>query len=122
MRWVFRLHHHIADVVAKCDLSSRSALYHNVLVSGGTTCFDGFDGRLECELKALLATDVAQAAADTCRVRAEQEMRETEKETERRGNRKDMARPCFGGGGGGGGRHPSKFLDDAMKVCCNRHR
>ena len=39
------------DCVARCDISDRPTLYNNVIVSGGTTCFPGFDDRLQQELR-----------------------------------------------------------------------
>jgi len=41
------------DSIMKCDVDIRKDLYGNVVLSGGTTMFEGIDARMEKELKAL---------------------------------------------------------------------
>jgi len=41
------------DSIMKCDIDVRRDLYSNIVLSGGTTMFDGLDARMEKEIKAL---------------------------------------------------------------------
>jgi actin len=41
------------DSIMKCDIYIRKDLYGNIVLSGGTTMFDGIDARKEKEIKAL---------------------------------------------------------------------
>jgi actin-related protein len=41
------------DSIMKCDVDIRKDLYGNIVLSGGTTMFDGIDARMEKEIKAL---------------------------------------------------------------------
>lgn len=45
--------------VMKCDLDIRRDLLGNVVLSGGSTMFDGFDRRMQHELKQLAPSSVA---------------------------------------------------------------
>jgi len=40
------------DSIMKCDVDIRKDLYGNIVLSGGTTMFDGIDARMEKEIKA----------------------------------------------------------------------
>jgi actin len=46
------------DSIQKCDIDIRKDLYTNVVLSGGTTMFNGIDKRLEKELTALAPASV----------------------------------------------------------------
>jgi actin beta/gamma 1 len=41
------------DSIMKCDVDIRKDLYGNIVLSGGTTMFEGIDARMEKEIKAL---------------------------------------------------------------------
>jgi len=41
------------DSIMKCDVDIRKDLYGNIVLSGGTTMFEGIDNRMEKEIKAL---------------------------------------------------------------------
>jgi len=41
------------DSIMKCDVDIRKDLYGNIVLSGGTTMFEGIDDRMEKEIKAL---------------------------------------------------------------------
>ena len=45
------LHAHILAAVEQCDVHSRTALLGNVLLAGGSTCFPGFEARLQVRTK-----------------------------------------------------------------------
>ena len=47
------IHNLIHNTVQKCDIDVRRDLYHNCLLSGGSTCFEGLPQRLLRELQAL---------------------------------------------------------------------
>ena len=46
------IHEHIAEAISACDQTDRMELYHNVVIAGGTSCFQGFEDRLSDELTA----------------------------------------------------------------------
>lgn len=48
------LHRHIYQSVLKCDVDHRKELYHNVILAGGNTMFEGLSERLWFELKNLV--------------------------------------------------------------------
>ncbi|THD28202.1 Actin alpha anomalous [Fasciola hepatica] len=48
----------VYESIMKCDISTRRDLYANVLLSGGSTMFRGFDKRLSIELEALSPSTV----------------------------------------------------------------
>jgi len=41
------------DSIFKCDIDIRKDMYENIVLSGGTTVFNGIDARLEKEITAL---------------------------------------------------------------------
>ncbi|KAJ3426420.1 actin indirect flight muscle-related [Anaeramoeba flamelloides] len=47
------IHQSVFDSINKCDSCIQSTLYKNIILSGGTTLFDGISERLEKELKTL---------------------------------------------------------------------
>merc|ERR1719316_944176 len=47
------IHRTVYDSIMKCDVDIRKDLYENVVMSGGSTMFEGIDKRLEKELQAL---------------------------------------------------------------------
>jgi len=47
------IHKTVYDSIMKCDVDIRKDLYENVVMSGGSTMFEGIDKRLEKELTAL---------------------------------------------------------------------
>jgi actin len=47
------IHQATYNCVAACDIDTRSALFNNIVLSGGTTLFPGIEKRLEKEVKAL---------------------------------------------------------------------
>jgi len=47
------VHQTTYDSIMKCDVDIRKDLYGNIVLSGGTTMFEGVDGRMEKEIKAL---------------------------------------------------------------------
>jgi len=47
------IHKTVYDSIMKCDVDIRKDLYENVVMSGGSTMFEGIDTRLEKELTAL---------------------------------------------------------------------
>merc|ERR1719343_71315 len=47
------IHRTVYDSIMKCDVDIRKDLYENVVMSGGSTMFEGIDVRLEKELTAL---------------------------------------------------------------------
>jgi len=50
------LQHLSFKTIMSCDLDIRRDLFENVVLSGGTTCFRGFDSRLQKELTSLAST------------------------------------------------------------------
>jgi len=54
---VIGIHKIIANTIASCDLSVRAGLYESIVLSGGTTCFEGLPERLTNEVKALVPAD-----------------------------------------------------------------
>ena len=47
------IHRTTFDSIMKCDVDIRKDLYNNIVLSGGTTMFDGIADRMEKEIKAL---------------------------------------------------------------------
>jgi actin-related protein len=47
------IHQTTYDSIMKCDVDIRKDLYGNIVLSGGTTMFEGIDNRMEKEIKAL---------------------------------------------------------------------
>jgi actin beta/gamma 1 len=47
------IHKTTYDSIMKCDVDIRKDLYGNIVLSGGTTMFEGIDARMEKEIKAL---------------------------------------------------------------------
>jgi len=47
------VHQTTFDSIMKCDVDIRKDLYGNIVLSGGTTMFDGVAERMEKEIKAL---------------------------------------------------------------------
>lgn len=47
------IHHLTHDSIQKCDVDIRKDLYMNVVLSGGTTMYDGLNDRLNKEMAAL---------------------------------------------------------------------
>jgi len=47
------IHQTTYDSIMKCDVDIRKDLYANIVLSGGTTMFEGIDTRMEKEIKAL---------------------------------------------------------------------
>jgi actin-related protein len=47
------IHKTTYDSIMKCDVDIRKDLYGNIVLSGGTTMFEGIDNRMEKEIKAL---------------------------------------------------------------------
>ena len=47
------IHKVLFDSIMKCDIDTRKDLYANIVLSGGTTMFEGFADRLENEITAL---------------------------------------------------------------------
>jgi len=47
------IHQTTYDSIMKCDVDIRKDLYGNIVLSGGTTMFEGIDARMEKEIKAL---------------------------------------------------------------------
>jgi len=47
------VHQTTYDSIMKCDVDIRKDLYGNIVLSGGTTMFEGIDTRMEKEIKAL---------------------------------------------------------------------
>jgi len=49
------IHHLLFKSTMSCDLDVRRDLFNNIVLSGGSTCFNGFSQRLDRELKQLTA-------------------------------------------------------------------
>jgi len=54
---VIGIHKIIANTIASCDINLRASLYESIVLSGGTTCFEGLPDRLTKEVKALVPPD-----------------------------------------------------------------
>jgi len=52
------VHELTAKCVQTCDIDLRMSLYHNIVLSGGTTLYKGFDTRLRSELQKLAPRSV----------------------------------------------------------------
>eukprot|EP01132_Coremiostelium_polycephalum_P003573 gene3573-4452_t len=50
------IHHLVNDSINSCDIDIRKDLYHNIVLSGGSTTPKGFETRLEKELKYLVSS------------------------------------------------------------------
>jgi actin beta/gamma 1 len=48
------IHEHVFNTIAKCDIDLRHDLYQNIVLSGGTTMFNGISERMHKELTALV--------------------------------------------------------------------
>jgi actin-related protein len=46
------VHQTTYDSIMKCEVDIRKDLYGNIVLSGGTTMFEGIDARMEKEIKA----------------------------------------------------------------------
>jgi len=53
------IHQQIFDTITACDIDLRRDLFHNVVLSGGTTMFPGISDRITKELNQLVPTSVA---------------------------------------------------------------
>lgn len=62
------IHEHIAEAISSCDQTDRPELYANIVIAGGSTCFDGFEKRLEAELRRYVQDNVSSQAARQCHV------------------------------------------------------
>ena len=62
------IHEHIAEAISSCDQTDRPELYANIVIAGGSTCFDGFEKRLEAELRRYVQENVSSQAARQCHV------------------------------------------------------
>jgi len=47
------IHQCLVNSIQRSDMDLRSILYDNIILAGGTTCFEGFGNRLLKEIKAL---------------------------------------------------------------------
>lgn len=52
------IHELLHDTIQKCDIDLRKELYNNIVLSGGTTMYDGINERLTKELDVLSASKV----------------------------------------------------------------
>lgn len=43
-------HHLVNDTICKCDIDVRRELYNNIVLSGGTSMFEGMQARLQKEI------------------------------------------------------------------------
>eukprot|EP01006_Ploeotia_vitrea_P043155 TRINITY_DN66696_c1_g3_i3.p1 TRINITY_DN66696_c1_g3~~TRINITY_DN66696_c1_g3_i3.p1 ORF type:complete len:384 (-),score=37.71 TRINITY_DN66696_c1_g3_i3:180-1331(-) len=50
------MHHLVAESISKCDIDMRKDLWNNVVLSGGTTMFEGIEDRMKFELDTLAPT------------------------------------------------------------------
>jgi actin-related protein len=55
---VLGIHEQLNKSINKCDIDIRRDLYHNIILSGGTTMFPGMKDRIEKEVKATVANSV----------------------------------------------------------------
>jgi len=62
------IHEYIAEAISACDQTDRPELYANIVIAGGSTCFAGFEERLEAELREYVAENVSAQAARQCHV------------------------------------------------------
>jgi hypothetical protein len=62
------VHEYIAEAISACDQTDRPELYANIVIAGGSTCFAGFEARLEAELREYVAANVSSQAARQCHV------------------------------------------------------
>lgn len=62
------LHEHIADAIDNCDQSLKPEMYRNIILAGGSTCFRGFETRLEEELRTYLTREVSSKAGAQCQI------------------------------------------------------
>jgi hypothetical protein len=62
------IHQCIAEAISVCDQTDRPELYANIVIAGGSTCFTGFEERLETELRKYVAENVSSRAARQCHV------------------------------------------------------
>merc|ERR1712190_237679 len=53
------IHASVFDSIMKCDVDIRKDLYENVVMSGGSTMFEGMDERIKQELEALAPSTMA---------------------------------------------------------------
>ena len=44
------LHDHLFNSINRCEIDARPAMYSNVILAGGTNCFDGVASRLQVAL------------------------------------------------------------------------
>ena len=51
------IHHQLCQAIARCDLDLRRALFSSIILSGGSTLFDGFGDRLLSECRRLSPRD-----------------------------------------------------------------
>ena len=51
------IHHQLVQSIARCDLDLRRALFSSIILSGGSTLFDGFGDRLLSECRRLSPRD-----------------------------------------------------------------
>lgn len=52
------VHQLVQDSISKCDIDLRRDLYENIVLSGGTTMFDGIEQRLQSEIGKLAPSSV----------------------------------------------------------------
>jgi len=52
------IHEQIFNSIQKCDIDTRAAMYHDIVLSGGTSMFPGIADRLTKELKAIVPSSV----------------------------------------------------------------
>eukprot|EP00798_Chlamydomonas_sp_ICE-L_P017640 gene17639-23983_t len=52
------IHHLVFETIQKCDIDVRRELYNNVVLSGGTSMFEGIQGRLFKEVSAMAGPSV----------------------------------------------------------------
>jgi actin-related protein 3 len=50
----------VDDAIQKCPVEYRTRLYNNIVLSGGSTLFDGFDDRLQKQVKGIVDNRLAQ--------------------------------------------------------------
>jgi hypothetical protein len=62
------VHEYIAEAISACDQTDRPELYANIVIAGGSTCFAGFEQRLEAELREYVRENVSDSAARQCKV------------------------------------------------------
>ncbi|KAL6765146.1 actin family [Haematococcus lacustris] len=52
------IHHLVHDAINKCDIDVRRELYNNIVLSGGTSMFEGIQTRLNAEVSILSGTGI----------------------------------------------------------------